>query len=359
MTRNHAIALCSAVLLLGAASVSDMHAQTAAIEGVARAEDGGAPIPFALVRLVPADTAAPPSGMPPQGITSGNGRYRFAGVAAGRYRVLLLRIGFRPALSDPVQVAAGETVQLELRMASQPVALPVVTSTPDVCLTAKELGKYPQIQTLWQQARHGAAVRMEIMARFRYRVQVHQASVGAEVQRKADRTPVESVDQEWVSDPGSAVKNAARRRSRRLSRGYYGPTTKDGRASHYLPDELDVLHEDFLKEHCVLATAQHGTGEVGLRFLPVRMRRNLLDVGGTIWLDSATFLARRIELEYVDGDDQLGTVRLDFTDVAVAGGTLRMPIGAEIDMRPSRKDPVRRQRRLTWTYSDFVEVPRR
>jgi hypothetical protein len=55
MTRNGAIALCSAVLLLGAASVSDVHAQTAAIEGVARAEDG-APVPFALVRLRPADT---------------------------------------------------------------------------------------------------------------------------------------------------------------------------------------------------------------------------------------------------------------------------------------------------------------
>ena len=354
MTRNRAIALCSAVLLLGAAPVSDVHAQTATIEGMARAEDGGAPIPFALVRLVPADTTASRSGMPPQGITSGNGHYRFAGVAAGRYRVLLLRIGFRPVLSDPVQVAAGETVQLALRIASQPVVLPAVTITQDVCLKAKELVKYPQIQTLWQQARDGAAVRMEIMARFRYRVQVHQASVGAGIQRKANGTPVGSNLQEWVSDPGSEVKDAARRRSQRLSRGY-----RDG-ASHYLPDELDVLHEDFLKEHCVLATARYGTGEVGLRFLPQRTRRNLLDVGGTIWLDSATFLARRIELDYVDGTDQLGTVRLDFSDVAVAGGTLRMPIGAEIDMRPSRKDPARRvERRLTWTYSDFVEVPRR
>jgi hypothetical protein len=42
------------------------------------------------------------------------------------------------------------------------------------------------------------------------------------------------------------------------------------------------------------------------------MRRNLLDVGGTIWLGSATFLARRIDLEYVDGDDHRGIVRLDF-----------------------------------------------
>ena len=360
MTGNRAIALCSAVLLLGAASVSGVHAQTATIEGIARAEDGGAPIPFALVRLVPADTTVSRSGMPPQGITSGNGHYRFAGVAAGRYRVLLLRIGFRPVLSDPVQVAAGETVQLALRIASQPVVLQAVTITPDVCLKAKELVKYPRIQTLWQQARDGAAVRTEIMARFRYRVQMHEEAVGPDIQRKADGTPVRSIDREWVSDPGSAVKNAARRRSQRLSRGYSGTTTRDGMVGFYVPDELDVLHEDFLKEHCLLATATHGAGELGVRFLPLRTRRNFFDVGGTIWLDSATFLVRRIELDYMNGDDHRGTVRLDFSDVAVAGGTLRMPIGGDIDMRPSLKDPAKRsESRFTLTYSDFVEVPRR
>jgi hypothetical protein len=124
-----------------------------------------------------------------------------------------------------------------------------------------------------------------------------------------------------------------------------------------MPDELDVLHEDFLKEHCVLATAQRGTGEVGLRFLPLRMRRDFLDVGGTIWLDSASFLARRIELEYVDGDNQRGTVRLDFADLPVGGGTLRMPVGGDINVRPSRKDPARHtESRFTITYSGFVEM---
>jgi hypothetical protein len=356
MTRSRGIALFSAVLLLGAASVSGLAAQTAAIEGMARAEDGGAPIPFALVRLVPADTTASPLGMPLQGITTADGRYRFGGVAAGRYRVLLLRIGFRPVLSDPVQVAAGETAQLELRVASQPVVLPAVTITPEVCLNANELAKYPQIQTLWQQAHDGAAVRTEIMARFRYRVHTHEEAVA----RKADGTPVGAVDQDRVSDPNSAVKNAANRRSERLSRGYYGPTTKDGMVGFYTADELDVLHEDFLREHCIVATAQRDSGEVGLRFRPRRVRRNLLDVAGTIWLDSATFLARRIELEYVDADDQRGSVRLDFSDVSVAGGTLRMPVGGEIDLRPSRTDPaMRTESRLTITYSGFVEVPRR
>jgi hypothetical protein len=243
-------------------------------------------------------------------------------------------------------------VQLDLRVASLPVLLPPVTVTPEACVTTKELEQHPHIQMLWQQARDGASVRTELMARFRYHAYAHEEAV----ERRADGT-LGSADWDWVSDPKSAVKNAARRRSERLSRGYYGQTTKDGMVSFYTADELDVLHEDFLKEHCLLPIAQHGIGEVGLRFRPQRVRRNVLDVGGTIWLDSATFLARRIELEYVDSDDQRGTVRLDFGDVSVAGGTLRMPVGGEINLRPSRTDPaMRTESRLTITYSGFVEV---
>jgi hypothetical protein len=351
MHNMRAIALLSAMLVLATASAPDAKAQTGAIEGVARAEDSGAPVQFALVRLLLADSSRR-SDSPPQGITNASGRYRFDDVAPGWYRVQLLRIGFRPVLSDPVEVArgGGATVQADLRVASLPVLLPTVTITPEACVTATELAQHPQIQTLWQQARDGASVRAELMARFRYRVQTHEESA-----KRADGT-VGFVDRSYLSDPRSAARNAAARRSQRLSRGYYGPTTKDG-VGFYTADELDVLHEDFLKEHCLLAAAQHGIGEVGLRFRPRRVRRNLLDVGGTIWLDSATFLARRIELEYVDGYDERGTVRLDFSDVAVAGGTLRMPVGGEINLRPSRTDPAwRTETRLTITYSDFVEV---
>jgi hypothetical protein len=352
MTRRSLITLIAAVLVLGAASAPDVNAQSAAVEGVARAEEGGAPVQFALVRLVRADSSSRPSDNPPQGITSASGRYRFGGVAPGRYRVQLLRIGFRPVLSDPVQVAAGETVQLALRVASQPLMLPTVTVTAEVCVTAKELTKYPQLETLWQQARDGASVRTELMGRYRYQILTREE--GFEL--KADGpTPVSTLDRPHVSDPRSAVTNAARIRAQRLSRGYYAPNDGWG-----LPNELDVLHEDFLKTHCFNSVAERGDGEVGLRFGPLRVRGDFLDIRGTIWLDSATYLARRLDLEYVDGDESRGTVRVDFGDVAVAGGTLRMPVGGAYAMRPSRKNPTRRtEGTFTFTYSGFVEVPPR
>ena len=120
------------------------------------------------------------------------------------------------------------------------------------------------------------------------------------------------------------------------------------------------MHEDFLSAHCLDTSVERGDGEVGLHFRPLRTRRNFLDILGTIWLDSATYLTRRLELEYVDFDESRGTVRVDFADVPVAGGTLRMPVGGAFAMRPSRKNPTRRtEGKFTFTYSGFEEVPPR
>ena len=196
-------------------------------------------------------------------------------------------------------------------------------------------------------------MRTELMARFRYHVLPHEESY--ELTADGPTAPG-TIEQPYVSDPKWAVKNAARNREQRLSRGYYGPS-RDSRAGFYVPNELDVLHEDFLKAHCFVPPAARGVGEVGLRFRPLRTRRNFLDVLGTIWLDSATYLARRLELEYVDFDDSRGTVRVDFADVQAAGGTLRMPVGGAFTMRPSRKSPTRRtEGKFTYTYSGFEEV---
>jgi len=347
--------LPAALLILGMSAPADAIAQKAIVEGRARAEADGAPVQFALVRLVPADSNTLPSDSPPQGITDADGRYRFDGVAPGRYRVQLLRIGFRPVLSDQVQVAAGKTVQFEFRVASQPLMLPPVsvTVTADVCVPANKLKEHPQLQTLWQQARDGASVRTELMARFRYHVLNQEESYEL---RSDGPTAPGTRDQPYVSDPKWAVKNATRNREQRLSRGYYGPSNDKG-DGFYVPNELDVLHQDFLKTHCFVAAPARGEGEVGLRFRALRTRRNFLDILGTIWLDRTTYLARRLELEYVDGVESRGTVRVDFADVPVAGGTLRMPVGGAFTMRPSRTNPARRtEGKFTYTYSGFEEA---
>lgn len=335
---------------LGSVRASNVRAQTASVHGVARSIDGEAPVSFALVRLVPADTSVPPREKPPEGITSVDGRYRFGGVAAGRYRVQLLRIGFRPTLSDAIQVADGETAQLLLRVLSVPLTLTPVAVTADVCIPTAELPQRADVHALWQQARDGASIRMALMTRYRYHVL--QREVSYEV-RDAGPTPPYTLDQPYVNEPKNALRFAAQRRARWRSSGFYAPNDGWG-----VPSELDILHDEFLRTHCLLASVERGDGEIGLRFLPLRVRRDFLDVRGTIWLDATTFLTRRIALEYVDGEDSRGTLRFDFGDVAVAGGMLRMPEGGAFAVRSSRKNPLKRaEGKLTYTYTEFVEVP--
>jgi hypothetical protein len=348
MPRRRPIAMLTAMLMLGTAGVSDATAQQTAIEGVARFQDG-APVAFALVRLLPADSSASPSGTTPQRITGADGRYRFGGVAAGEYRVQLLRIGFRPVLSDPVRVTSGETARLTHQVVSQALELPPVTVRADECVASAALASHPRLLTLWQQARNGASIREEFLSRYRFHSLVRE--VGNEL-RDDGPTPPFTLDRPMISDPRSALRDKARYRERWLKNGAYGPN--DG---WYMVQELDVLHEDFLRSHCLDASPRYGDGEIGFRFRPLRVRRNFLDAGGTIWLDSATYLARRIDLEYVDGEEQRGTVRIDFADVEVAGALLRMPSGGAYTLRPSRKNPARRtQGTITYTYSGFEEV---
>jgi carboxypeptidase family protein len=81
-----------------------------------RVVDGGtqAPIAGARVMLFPAPTGRPtgPMGPPPQAVTGDDGVYTFGGIAAGRYRLQVQKIGFVPPnpTNDFLQVGAGQSV---------------------------------------------------------------------------------------------------------------------------------------------------------------------------------------------------------------------------------------------------------
>lgn len=104
----------AAALALGAAAAAGpwtpgpafAFEETASIQGVVVAEDGGAPLPAALVVLDGAATSA---------TTGADGRFTIAGVPAGTYRLTVTREAFA-ALTAPVTVVAGQPVLLDLRL---------------------------------------------------------------------------------------------------------------------------------------------------------------------------------------------------------------------------------------------------
>ena len=80
--------------------------ETASIQGVVVAEDGGAPLPAAVVVLDGAATST---------TTGADGRFTLAGVPAGTYRLTVTREAFA-ALTATVTVTAGRPVLLDLRL---------------------------------------------------------------------------------------------------------------------------------------------------------------------------------------------------------------------------------------------------
>ena len=95
--------------------------ETGSIQGIVVAEDGGTPLPAALVVLDGTGISA---------TTGTDGAFAIDGVPAGAYRLTVTRDAFAP-LTSPVTVVAGQPVLLDLR-------LPVLQFEESVVVTATQ-----------------------------------------------------------------------------------------------------------------------------------------------------------------------------------------------------------------------------
>lgn len=102
--------------LLALLCASTLHAQT--VRGRVVDRNTGEPIPTVALRVVEANGNAAVTGQ-----ADFAGRFSIRVPIAGSYTVTAERIGYSVFTSDPVQVAAGATVDVEVRMASAAVAL--------------------------------------------------------------------------------------------------------------------------------------------------------------------------------------------------------------------------------------------
>ena len=321
------------LLLLAVATASPAAAQGGTVEGVALRAEDGTPIPFALVRLMRGEqaTAASPA-VVQQAITNANGRFHLAEVPAGEYRLQLARIGFRPILSSPLRVEAGRTLQHELRGATQVLQLAAVTVRPEAgCLTLARLDDDARLATVWQEARKGIETRLAFERQYRYTRIAKQDGV---VRHRLFRRGIHTVDT-TRSEPDSVEARRQRRIAELRTRGHEGA---DGRLT--IPNEKDLLDEEYMREQCLELVAGDsatgpGAGVVGLRFHPVRPRKDVVDVGGTLWLDAGSFLARRLDVRWTRGGDTFARASVRYHDVAVGGSPLRFPVGADASLTPT------------------------
>lgn len=248
-------------------------------------ESGGAPVPAARVLLQDESGRTVHSAL-----TGADGQFSLRAPAAGRYVVRAERIGYASTVSEPLQLAAGETATQRLVAVGQRVMLDAIVVSAEARCSVRPGGD--QTAAVWGEVRKAldavSATTGDQRARFAVElferdVDSGTGSVTADNRRRVEgmaHKPFVTVDPERLSNVGFVER--------------------EGEGYLYAAPDADVLLSDrFLEEHCFrLRTAgAPSQGLIGLAFEPVRGRR-VSDVQGVLWVDRASAELRLMEFEY-------------------------------------------------------------
>lgn len=287
-----------------------------------------------------------------QAITDSRGQYQLASPAPGAFRVRALRIGYRPATSQPFTLTAGAELTLQPLPSGDPITLDTVrvqgrNSCSTLSDTRATFALWEQARTALTAARITASGRMMSARILTYQRTTRPGNGEVLALHASERSGM--TRRPWRSlSPDS------------LSRIGYMVQGDDNWLTFYAPD-LDVLLSDqFLAEHCFRIAPESDRARVGLAFEPTRERRDLPEIRGTLWLDRASSELRRLEFRYANIRDEL----MD----AAAGGLVEfahLPNGAWVVTRWNIRMPVVVQRyeaasgvrsRARVAYTDVTEV---
>jgi TonB-dependent SusC/RagA subfamily outer membrane receptor len=120
-----AYAFAFAALLLGGATPAPVHAQggtTGRVSGVVSDSATGQPLQAVQLFLSRGTTRL-------EARSSAEGRYLFPNVPAGTYGLEAIRLGYRRVLRANIAVAAGQTLQYDLKMAAAALNLQAIVTT--------------------------------------------------------------------------------------------------------------------------------------------------------------------------------------------------------------------------------------
>jgi hypothetical protein len=222
------------------------------------------------------------------------------------------------------------------------------------CLTAAQLPDEPAVHALWNEARKGIEARRAFALQYRFTRVLRQEVA---MKPRVGKTHRELTVDTTISEPDSVLVRERRRQASRQAEGY----GKQGRTTFHLslPNETELLDEDFLRDHCLESSADEEAGALALRFRPVRPAGNRIDIQGTIWVDAKTYLIRRLDLEYVEGKRSAARGTIYYEDTPVMGTVLRLPVRGHLTGHPGGVLGVAFARvsgDLTFAYRNFQRV---
>ncbi|MGI9189756.1 MAG: carboxypeptidase regulatory-like domain-containing protein [Longimicrobiaceae bacterium] len=232
-----------------------------------------------------------------------SGRFELRAPTAGVYTLRAERIGNATAVSPPLRLAAGQTLDHRLPVRDAPVALEGLrVEGKRRCVTNPEAGA--ATAALWTEARKALDVAAweQRRGRLRYTVTLHERELDSrarEVRSEQVRSKTELATLPFASLPAE-----------KLSAGGYVQTEPEG-TFYYAPDAEVLLSEAFLDEHCFRAVSgsDDQKGLLGLAFEPVAGRRQP-EIEGVLWLDPVSAELRFLDYRYRDVPQEVPTDRL-------------------------------------------------
>lgn len=258
-----------------------------AVRGGVYQSDTGEAVAGAMVVLI--DEAGAPR---TSGLTNEAGRFALNARTAGNYALRVQRIGFQDVFTERFHVAAGATVERDVRVAPQAIVLEGITAEARRrCVTRPRDGL--AVATLWEEARKAlaAAAYTELESRYRFRVNYYRRDLdlnSLRVRREEMRGRVGFAEgSPFVSLPAERL----------LTEGFV--SLADTASFYYAPDAHVLLSDGFLDAYC-FRIAEQGTQPdhlIGLAFEPAD-RRGPPAVQGALWLDRRTFELQHLEYGY-------------------------------------------------------------
>lgn len=345
--------LAVAFLGLGALLGPSAHAQQGMALGTVR-DEAGRPVALAYVMAL----RAPDAILDPfvGAVTDSAGRYLLRGLDPGTYHLRVRRLGWR--LSEPVEVsvAADGSVERDLVAAARPVEIAAVrVVAAPACLDKNSLHTEPQLQELWAGASDAVRTRAAIHEAYAFTIR-HQA-LAVVTNNGVDTT--QNLDSLQTWDPTEARPTPSARSADDL----FGSVRRTGilrrgwQISLRAPSDGILTSDAFLGAYCVLAAIESdSTGDLLVRFQPIREDTKRLTATGIVRLDPENGRTKRVDFRFHYDNKLVGTGRSTYDRVRIDGIDVSWMTNAEFDILNPRRDESYFTGRFRLTPSDFRRV---
>lgn len=285
--------------------------------------DNRQPVAAALVQLLP-DTAET---ILASTSTSDQGKFSFPVSSLARFRIRILRIGFRPWTSDRLSREGEKSGELSFAIPAVPVILTDITvETRSQCRGSPADDQ--RLASLWDDARTALALLNaggpNEMLEFRSTLTTRRVDRGDHLVSENSMLAFGRGSWPVASQPPESLAMLGFVQARDT---LFGPT-------YYGPDVAVFFSDAFIGTHCFKLIANPDPNLLGLGFEPTRDRK-VADIQGVLWVDREKNRLRKLEYRYTSlwnwvpkgtAGGQLDFAFLENGRPVLTGWSIRAPI---------------------------------